>query len=331
MKLNSSDFSVIIQGPILGNLDDSEELQLTRKCIESVRYNLPEAEIILSTWLGSDVSNLKADKIVYSEDPGAITYNDFQLKDVFNNNNRQIKSTIAGLNQATRKYSIKLRPDFQIQNCNFINYLSKYQCHYKYNFFKERVLILTLSSRDPTKVPFLFSVSDLFQVGLSEDLKSLWNIPLQPEPITTRAYPYSKQFMNDPVKKNQYKMRYNSEQYIWYAFTTKQGFDLSLKYFCEIPLKKIAKSISSVVDNFVICEPEQLGVLVPDRLKHSIELFISNEKWNELYQNICMTHSKYYLTKHILEVLWTSIVVTITNIKIDIVHKLFMFRLYRKT
>lgn len=315
MQISTSDFSVIIQGPILGKPGESSEMQLTMNCIESVRIVLPGSEIIVSTWVGSDISHLDYDKVVYSEDPGAITYNDFELKDVFNNNNRQIVSTINGLNMATKKYSIKLRPDFVFENSNFIELIGKYEMSYKYKFFKNRILVLTLATRDPSKTPLLFAISDLFQVGLTEDLKKLWDIPLQPEPQTTRAFPYEKQFLNDPFKKNQYKMKYSSEQYIWYSFAKMNNLDLSLKYYCEIPINKIGKSIVSVVDNFAIYNPEQMGVKPPKRLLHSLDLMISNSKWQFMYNKICINKSKYFLIKEIVKVFINSLFFKRLNIR----------------
>ena len=315
MKINLSDFSVIIQGPIIGKLEESLEMQLTSHCIKSVRSVLPGSEIIISTWKGSDISHLDYDKVVFSEDPGAISYNDFELKDVFNNNNRQIVSTINGLNCSTKKYSIKLRPDFVFENNNFIEFIGKYEMSYKYKFFKNKIIVLTLASRDSSKTPLLFAISDLFQVGLTEDLKKLWNIPLQPEPFTTRAFPYEKQFLNDPFKYNQYKMKYSPEQYIWYSLANLNNLDISLKYFCEVPLNKIGKSIISIVDNFAIYSPEQLGVRPPNRLLHSLDLMISNSKWQLMYNKICVNKSIFFILKEIVKIYINSLVFIILNKK----------------
>ena len=51
--IDSKDISVIVQGPI-----NKKE---TPKCLKSIRKFLPEAEIILSTWQGTDISNLDYD------------------------------------------------------------------------------------------------------------------------------------------------------------------------------------------------------------------------------------------------------------------------------
>lgn len=297
MSFLSKDFSVIIQGPISGKKDDSPEKQQTLQCIKNIREKLPEAEIIISTWIGEDADYLDFDKIVYNEDPGAITYNDFELKNVYNNNNRQIVSTFNGLKLATRKYAIKMRADLRIESTNFFNYFGKYKAYNKYNFFNQKILISTYFSRNPEKLPLLYHISDLFQIGLTEDLQNLWNIDLQPEPETTRAFPYSKKIWNDPFRHNKYKMKYASEQYIWFAFTKKKGLDLSLKYFSEIPFRLIGKSTISIVDNFVILSPEQIGLKLPERLVHGEKKLYTFKQWLNMYEKICVKKSNSILIK----------------------------------
>ena len=95
------DISVIVQGPIMGGAE-----RLTGRAIESVRRVLPGAEIILSTWHGSDTGALACDALVLSDDPGATNWlrrgDAAALDKKLNNGNRQIVSTRAGLARATR-------------------------------------------------------------------------------------------------------------------------------------------------------------------------------------------------------------------------------------
>ena len=65
-KIKSKDISVVVQGAI--------NSEVTPKCLESIRKYLPEAEIILSTWEGSDVVGLDYDKLVLNKDPGTFIY-----------------------------------------------------------------------------------------------------------------------------------------------------------------------------------------------------------------------------------------------------------------
>ncbi len=295
--MDSKNFSIIIQGIIVGKVNDNYENQQTRQCIDSINKHLPNAEIIISTWVGQDTSHLKYDKVVYSKDPGAITYNDFELKNTFNNNNRQIVTTYEGLKIATRKYAIKLRSDIQFENTNFINFINKFEKRYKYIFFEKRIIVPTFFSRNPEKIPLLFHISDLFQVGLTKDLLNLWDIPQQPEPETTRFLDYSKNISNDPYKRNKYKMRYASEQYIWSEFCKKNNLNLTLKYFCEVPLRLIQKSSISIIDNFTILTPQQIGIKLPQRLIHGEKKLYSFEEWYNLYDKICVKKSKIRLIK----------------------------------
>lgn len=220
--ISSSDISIIIQGPVVGKPLDLYENQGTQQCIDNIREHLPYAEIIVSTWEGTEIHHLKeVDKIVFSKDPGAITYNDYELKGVYNNNNRQIVSTYAGLKAATKPYAIKFRCDFQIKNLKFLETFGKYKEVYRKRYFKERILCLSNTTRDPIKIPLLNHICDLIQFGYTEDLQKLWNIPLQPEPNTTRKYKRKHRFLNDPVFWSNYRMQYTPEQYIWIAFLKK--------------------------------------------------------------------------------------------------------------
>jgi len=298
MEIVSSDFSVIIQGPILGNRDAPYEEQLTMQCIESIRNVLPEAEVIISTWNGSDVSHLTFDKVVFNEDPGAVSYNDTILKNTFNNNNRQIVTTHTGLMAATRKYSIKMRGDCKLLNSSFINFLGKYDDAWGEKLFSQRVVVPIYFSRNPAKVPLLYHISDLFQIGLTSDLLDLWSIPLQPEPETTRAN--TSVALTDPFAFNEYKMRYASEQYIWYAFTHKKNIDLSLKYYCQTPIFKLRDALLSIINNFVIVHPEQLGLELPKRLLHGEQFLYTFDEWLFYYEKFCKEKSFYHLLIKIL-------------------------------
>ena len=291
MTPNSADFSVIIQGPILGYKTDLPENQLTKRCISSIKMFLPQAEIIISTWIGQDASDLAYDTIIFNDDPGAITYNDFELNSVFNNINRQIYSTINGLKASTRKYSIKMRGDFWFENAHFLSLLKLQNQVLKYRFFEQKIIVSTYFFRNPEKLPQLFHISDLFQIGLTSDLIQLWSIPFQPEPQTTRAFEYQHQFANDPFKFKQYKMQYASEQYIWHAFAKSKNVALNLQYFCQIPFNLIYKSTLSLLDNFIVLSPKTIGINFPDRLYQGEKELYTEHGWNQLYESLVINKS----------------------------------------
>lgn len=315
--MTSTDFSVVVQGPIIGKPGEGYEKQKTLHCLESIRRVLPDAEIIVSTWEGSDYNHLFYDKIILNEDPGAISYNDYELKNVLNNTNRQIVSTNNGLKQASRKYAIKMRGDFKLENTSFLSLLHKFTEVNKYRFFRHRILVPTYVSRDPEKTPLLYHISDLFQVGYTSDLQDLWDIPLQPEPQTTRAYPYNTLFINNPFRDYKYSNRFAAEQYIWYAFAKKKGLNLSINYLCHIPISVISPSLLSIVDNFIIASPQQLGISIPESIIHKFNksFLYTHEKWTKLYEELCIKKSKDGLRKHVSLIIACSLKFSVRNSK----------------
>lgn len=162
-----------------------------------------------------------------------------------------------------------MRGDIQFLDTEFVKYMSmSFPRGSRYRFFNRRVMILTQFSRNPRRIPQLIHPSDLFQIGLREDLLDLWDIPLQPEPQTTRAFPLEYRIINNSLENSFYRMKFGSEQYIWYAFCKKHGLDLELKHFGDVATDKIVQSEESIINNFIIVEPRSIGVLLPKRFIH---------------------------------------------------------------
>ena len=289
-----NDISVVIQGKVFGEPGDPFEKQLTMQCISSIRNLMPEAEIILSTWKGSVVSHLDFDKLVLNEDPGAISYSDKE-PDYLNNNRRQNVSTLCGLKVATKTYAIKMRGDCRLSDTDFIYHLKEYPRGNRYRFFKQRVVIPTKYSRNPRRIAQLNHPSDIFQVGLLEDLLNLWDLPLQPEPQTTRAIPEHKKVFNNALRGGYFRMKFGAEQYNWYAFCKKSGLDLELKHYSHIPANKILASDMSIINNFVIDEALMLGVNLPKRMYavYDRDLY-THAEWRKLSKKYAKDVSKAY-------------------------------------
>jgi hypothetical protein len=277
------DISVVIQGKVLGQPNEPFEKQQTQQCINSVRQFMPDAEVIISTWQGSDIAHLTGyDKAIFNSDPGAVAYFDHN-PNFLNNNNRQITSTYNGLLAATRRYAIKMRGDSVITSTAFLNYIQPYPRGNKFRFFKQRVLIPTKYTRNPRRIATLIHPSDIFQLGLTEDLRNLWDIPLQPEPQTTRAYPVEKKILNNALKGGYYRMKFGAEQYIWYAFCKKMGLEMELKHYSHIPSAHILNSEMSMINNFIIAEAKDFGVALPERMYWVIdEDLYTHEEWLKL-------------------------------------------------
>jgi hypothetical protein len=264
-KVVLTNISVVIQGKAFGVPGEPYDQQLTQQCIDSIRNLIPLAEIILSTWKGSFVDHFDVDKIILNDDPGAVTYSDL-APNFFNNNNRQIVSTYNGLKAATKKYAIKMRGDCKLMDTDFTDHLKESPRSEKFKYFKQRIVIPTKYTRNPRRIAQLIHPSDIFQVGLREDLLNLWGIPLQPEPETTRAVPAHKNIFNNALTGGFHRMKFGAEQYNWYAFCKKQGLDLELKHYSHLPVSIIVDSEWSLINNFVIEDAYSLGVILPKRM-----------------------------------------------------------------
>ena len=157
--LQSRDVSIVVQGVIN---------EYTKECLLSIRKNFPNAQIILSTWVNSEIDDLDYDKVVFSEDPGASIIDD--VSGTLNNVNRQIISTKSGLKQAERKYVLKTRTDIIWNDDNILNYFALYDEGYNSKHFHNRVLICNYYTRNPSVLPLPFHISDWIAFGLNEDI-----------------------------------------------------------------------------------------------------------------------------------------------------------------
>ena len=203
--IDSKDISVVVQGAV-----DKEE---TPKCLNSIRKYLPDAEIILSTWEGTDVSNLDYDILVFNKDPGAYYCN--RQKTIKNNLNRQIISTKNGLKNVSRKYALKLRSDLILTNNSFLNYYDFFpKRNTKYIIFKNRIMVSCLYSRESIYDIYTkkickahMFVSDWWFFGLKEDINLFFDVKLVDEPQ------FSQYYLNDNNYKGDYIWKYAPEGY----------------------------------------------------------------------------------------------------------------------
>ncbi|PHK31771.1 hypothetical protein VF12_27665, partial [Nostoc linckia z15] len=174
----------------------------------------------------------------------------------------------------------------------------KYKLRNKnYLFFKERVLIPTLFTCNPRRAPLPFHVSDCFQVGNLSDLQDLWNIPLAPEPDTTRYFqdrsrPFIFTYSTD------YLLRYVPEQYIWITFLKKKYGQISLDYHSDINLRNFFTSELSIVNNFIILDALDLGVYINKEIMNSKhkKCNYSFKEWESLYQICSKEHTLLFYT-----------------------------------
>lgn len=256
--INSKDISVIIQGKNIKGM--------TSKCCASIRRYLPGAEIIFSTYKNEDVSDLDIDVLVESRDPGATLL----FGKMYNNTNRILTTTKAGLKKVKRPYCIKMRSDLLFDNNKVLKDIAERfpKRDKKYSVFKKRMICYPLWSRKTEMIVgkyFLktpFHVSDWFCFGLTEDIKNYFgDCPMTKEPIYSNYY---------KIAKNRLKGFYDPN--VCWQFPPEQWFCVNFfqKYFPGAAMKcsqdtnpeNIELSNRILANNIVIAGYDEIGVYI---------------------------------------------------------------------
>jgi hypothetical protein len=242
------DISVVVQGAVG---------PYTPKCLASLRRHLPNAEVILSTWEGSDTTDLDFDTLVLSIDPGALAHDGPFL----NNVNRQLASTRAGLSRATRRYVLKMRTDFYLKHAGFLRYFGRFPAVDRaHALFSERAITDTCFTRrfaPFTLLPTPFHVSDFWLFGLTNDLCMYYAaIPPMPTELVAgyvHKYPDRKPYTTQT-------WAYPPEQYYFFTVAKNQFPDLSFDDWSDWNEENVHRSDEILFNSFVILDWRQSGI-----------------------------------------------------------------------
>ncbi len=263
---SGQDVSVIVQGPVHGLPSDPPERRVTRQALESARAAWPKCELILSTWKGSNTSDLCFDQLIESDDPGGVSLNDQSLARTSNNLNRQIVSTRAGLIAATRSHAVKLRSDcLLIHPFDFARLFSPSN-RSDHAQFQQRIATLTVYTRHPLRRPVLFHLSDLFHAGLLSDLQILWSAPLVAEPAFTRAIVPSHRPTPDAYPESDFRFRCAPEQYLAEQLTRRSFPWLHIRHPSDGSARELFLWLRVLASNFLLLTPAEAGVQLPARM-----------------------------------------------------------------
>lgn len=254
MQIASDEISVIIQGAIAP--------EKVNPLIESVIKYLPKAEIIVSTWLDSkkkiDPKFQDQVKIIESE-PIPDVYRD-PISNVQDNLHRQVTTTLAGLKAATRKFSLKLRSDLLLES-NLITQTEKLT---NSPYFEYKISATNLGFVDPTKIPFLFHISDLALFGATRDLIQYWSFE--------GDYETHENFWNFVIGKLSANStgfrcsRYSCEQRIVKNFLQRKGEKFTLQRLDSVNLHAIEVSEKFILSSFLLSDYKTSGVVFPKRI-----------------------------------------------------------------
>lgn len=269
--ISSSDISVIVQGAV------NEEI--TSLCIDSIRKFLPNAEVILSTWENCNIKGLSPDKLVMSKDPGFHLYSNDPNNKILNNINRQLVSSLAGLNLSEKKYAFKIRTDFILTGNSFLKFFKTFDAFEPtYKIFKEKLLACSYFSRNPRlSKSYPFHPSDIAFFGLTEDLINIFDIPLMPD--SEELYWGSN---------NIFYTRYVPEQYIFLNFLRKNGKEILCDYQHHEHMITAEETERYFISNFIFLDWSQFCLGIPKKFecfkKNKYESCITHYEWQVLYK-----------------------------------------------
>lgn len=255
-NIDAINISVIVQGAI--------NKTVTLQCLKSIRKYLPEAEIILSTWEGSDVSQLCGlyDILVLNKDPQAVVFDD--KKNKLNNLNRILVSSKNGINAATRKYVLRLRSDLVLKNNNILKLTDEFEVRkkesslFKNKIFAYEVFSMKYDFLKENKQRMLFHISDWCHFGLKEDLQEMFNLPLVEEPDFSRHFDVSPKVTFDIYKTRLWKM--SPEQYFTSANAAKVFKGLKFENYLDITPENIRISEDFIINNFRVFSQKEWGI-----------------------------------------------------------------------
>jgi hypothetical protein len=258
--------SVVVQG-----LVDPEH---TRLSVESVRRHLPGAEIIVSTWEGADVSMLPAvEDVVYSKDPGPQLMSNVRddKPAVYNNVNRQIVSSAAGIALATRPMVLRIRSDLVLTGANgFLNAFGVFESFDpEFRFVQQRIIGNSSASRNPDLFRYLFHPSDFFFFGTRSDIEDFFRVPLYSKPrsisgiVEERSRSSAGNFHVHASNRgiSGWLMEFIPEVYLFRSFLLKHGAPVD-EFSCYLEYSEEWKQMSTdyLLNQFVFLDDAQLGI-----------------------------------------------------------------------
>jgi hypothetical protein len=276
------DVSFVVQGPI----ERSGQMS-TARTLASIRAHFPGAEIVISSWEGSDLRGLDYDRSVLSPDPGAVSTFGYNVS-----TNRLIDSSLAGVQAATRPLVVKLRSDVQFRSDALLAHWDQWRDRSdQMRLFKHRVLVPNVFTRRPSSLnPRPLHPSDWAVFGTKEDLLTLFEVPhmgagdaavLKPLPEPLRRY-----HPNVPVPRG------TPEQWIWMCALRKADKRVWFNHHFDLTPETLQLTELGFANNLAILDAyTQFGLwnpkyTFPNRVFEDPTL-VQHEDWLELYDIHC--------------------------------------------
>ncbi|KZZ11277.1 hypothetical protein A3765_17350 [Oleiphilus sp. HI0130] len=290
--IKNSDITVVVQGPVVASPDRAMDEGITEKCLTSVRHHLPGAHVILSTWQGQPVEGLDYDELLLNEDPGSnITEYTADGKPDASNNNRQIVSSREGLKRVKTPYAMKLRSDNYLvgDQFKFLQASFPERCE-EDRFLSERVVVNNTFTRAYARSRRVaLHMCDFFYFGRTEDVRALWGMSNLPDLAYDQTRNGQKQYWGAP----HYKI--DCTQKLLLVALQQYDASLNVEHLHDAPDDLIARSERIYANNFVIGEPELIGLGLcskfgpqerANRLSGRLT-YVNFDDWQVLYKTYC--------------------------------------------
>lgn len=264
---SAAKISVVVQGPIVGH-GQPLTLQATRAVLTSVRIALPGAEIILSTWPGQADSNLDCDILVESPDPGSIVGT--RATNFLANTGRQIVSSAAGLARASRPFALKLRSDTMLRNAAFAEIWDQRRIRgLQPRHLSAKVLVSAFSTYNPIRVPIPYHPSDLFQFGVTADIRRLWAVdpPTNADALCFAEGSWQRNLNCGSGAEADRPERLTPEQFLCIGFFRSRGVAAQHRGIRSANPVKLFHSEFLLVSHYMPVDPSRSGFVLPERFQ----------------------------------------------------------------
>jgi hypothetical protein len=277
------DVSFVLQGPI-----DRAGRGRTADACAAIRAHFPGAEIVISTWEGTDTSGLDCDAVVHSADPGIVGPNTYNV-----NTNRQIDSSLAGVQAATRPLVAKVRSDILFLSDALLGHWRRWEERSdELRLFEHRVLVPNVFARRPSFFsPYPMHPSDWSYFGTREDLELLFDVPHMrrgDSEVDAKEETLTRYYHALPKRPS-----YTPEQWIWTQAVRKAEPKARIGHVFDLTPKTLRLTELSFANNFAVLDTyTQYGIWCPkypgpNRVFEDLTLF-QHEDWHELYEIHCL-------------------------------------------
>ncbi|MDR5855191.1 WavE lipopolysaccharide synthesis family protein [Caballeronia sp. LZ062] len=252
--MKTSDITVVFQGavkPYVGADRDS-----FRENVRQTRRSLPNADIIVSTWKGAELPRgLLADAVIESDDPGGLPGIKYDSPKA-NNVNRQIVSTLAGLESVRTPYVVKLRTDSMLEHAGFLDFA---KAVYQRDGKDTRILANSFFTLDPTIFERLpFHLSDWFHFGRTDRLLQYWSAP-PVTPVDASWYDRERHIAGSTFFERNFRARFAVEQHLCMHYASQHGYVVPQLLNDGNP-DVLASFERFIVNETLILDPWQIGL-----------------------------------------------------------------------